>query len=170
MTKASSAVASPWQSSTIDQLSCAMITRDFPHMARKDVRFSSVFSPAKSARCGCSSQWNLSRNTTAIRSRRIVGHAKPAGDPLPFGDTSTGINARRLVHSRRVTVESPVSCAAMGVVTKRMTTDRTIPVPNLDTQNGYGTQSCKGREMVVIIHSCRLVRNNSRFRRVSILP
>jgi hypothetical protein len=46
-----------------------------------------------------------------------TGHL--AGEPFCLGRTSAGTSARRLVHSRSLSLDSPVSCEATGVVTKR---------------------------------------------------
>jgi hypothetical protein len=85
----------------------------------KDLVLSSFRNRANDRLCACSSRWKLSRSRKAILRTRIVCQLNWAGDPLHFGRTSTEISARRLVHSRSFSVESPVSCEATGVVTVR---------------------------------------------------
>lgn len=90
-----------------------------PHNVMKDRLRRFCRSRAKEDLCACSSRLKQSRKTAASLSISTVCQVNLAGEPFRLGRTSAGMIARRLVHSRSFSVDRPVSCAAMGVVTYR---------------------------------------------------
>lgn len=106
-----------------------------------DVVRSSLRRLAKDALCASSSKLNWARRRKAILRISTVCQLNLAGEPFCLGRTSAGTKARRLVHSRSFSVESPVSCDATGVVTKRRLPSSKTDLHQPWVKIGYYTRS-----------------------------